>query len=448
MHINSLIVVVLEIIFGLITILSSAMADNVELVVNGNNKFGANFFNIAARNDGNLVISPFSAHIVLSMAYQGAGGKTAEELGNLLGVTDAESVANGYEDIISKLNQIKSVTLDVANKVYVMKNAALQTAFQNTLSTKYSSAADEVDFGDNVNSAKLINDWVEQKTHDKIHELIKPDMLNSLTKLVLVNAVYFKGNWAKKFDKERTTKKPFYLADNSETEVDMMYQKSKFRYGEDKDLDCKLLEMPYEGNEVSMLIILPNEMDGITKLQEKIKDVDVVNIMQNMYETTVEVSVPKFKIETTSPMKEMLKEMGAADMFGDEADFSKITEGGEPLKVSDVIQKAFIEVNEEGAEAAAATGMIMMTRCMPIRVMEKSFNADHPFLVKLVRKDAGNAFNLFLGRISLELSADSLPLPPQTFIAEHPYIVALLNNLAQTNQVLFLAQIDDPSAVL
>lgn len=285
------------------------MANNVERVVNGNNKFGANFFSIAARNEGNVVISPFSAHVVLSMAYQGADGKTAEELGNLLGFSDAQSAADGYEGIISQLKAVKSVTLDVANKIYVMKGFALQAPFKSQLTLKFSSGADELDFGANVAAAKTINGWVEEKTHNKITDLIKPDMLNSLTRLVLVNAVYFKGNWAKQFKVENTLKKPFYLTDSTEIEVDMMFQKSKFRYGEDIELDCKMLEMPYVGDELSMLIILPNQVNGVTKLQDKIKDLDVKTLMQNMYETTVEVHVPKFKIETTTPMNDMLKEV-------------------------------------------------------------------------------------------------------------------------------------------
>ncbi|GLV34495.1 Serpin 42Da [Carabus blaptoides fortunei] len=332
------------------------MTNNVERAVSGNNKFGANFFSIAARIEDNLVISPFSAHVVLAMVYQGAGSQTAAELGNLLGFSDAESAADGYQGIIKQLRDIKSVTLDVANKIYLMKNFTVQTPFQNSLATKFYSEADVLDFGNTIDSAGIINKWVAQNTHEKIENLIEPDTLNCRTRIVLVNAVYFKGNWARKFNKEFTERRTFFLADNSETEVDMMFQRNKFRYGTDSDLEIELLEMPYEGDELSMLIILPYQVNGITKLQEKIKDVDIMTLMQNMSEKTVEVNVPKFKIETTSKMNEMLKEMGACDMFTDHADFLKIAAHGEDLKVSDVIQKAFIEVNEEGAEAAAATG--------------------------------------------------------------------------------------------
>lgn len=385
------------VIFGLLCVLSTTMAKEVNSIVRANNKFGLDLFKVLSRDEGNLLISPFSAHVVLSMAYQGAAGDTAESMAKVFHLSNPETTADEYFKIIGHLNRIEHVTLNVANKVYIMKDFKLLPDFKSVLENKFLSEGEEINFAENVNAAKNINSWVEDKTNHKIKELIKSTMLDSLTRLVLVNAVYFKGNWAKKFSPASTEKKPFYLLSGEEISVDMMFQKDKFKYNEDSVLNCKILEMPYEGHELSMVIFLPNERNGITQLQEKLVDADLTDILQQMSQNTVIVELPKFTIESTIPMSDALKEMGAANMFTDSANFSKMCVEG--VKVSDVIQKTFIEVNEEGAEAAAATGMIMMTRCMPMPMRESTFKVDHPFIFALIHKAAGSNTVLFYGHL-------------------------------------------------
>ncbi|KAK5645687.1 hypothetical protein RI129_004151 [Pyrocoelia pectoralis] len=372
-------------------------------VVTGNSRFANNFYNfIAAEEKGkNVFFSPISAHTVLAMAYQGAAGKTADSFASTLHVGNQEVASTGYHHVMKTLNSVEDVMLHIANKIYIMHGFPLKEKFHKSTSELFFSEAESVDFAENVESAKKINIWVEEKTNSKIKDLVTADCLNELTRLVLVNAIYFKGNWAHQFSKEATRTEKFYISDSETVDCDMMHITKRFNYRDDEELDAQILEMKYTNENVSMVIILPHKRNGIEELEKKLVNVDLSTISERMRNVEVEVSLPKFKIETTMDLNDVLTKMGLGIIFEPgNADFSEVSESPEPLHVSKVIQKAFIEVNEEGAEAAAATAVTMF-RClaMPIPVQKITFKVDHSFIIILQTHDEAASHVLFYGRI-------------------------------------------------
>uniref|UniRef100_A0A6M2DYY9 Putative serpin n=1 Tax=Xenopsylla cheopis TaxID=163159 RepID=A0A6M2DYY9_XENCH len=374
----------------LITVLLpiSTMSEPQEMSVSVN-KFAGNLYNVvAAGNQENLIMSPLSVQTVLSLVSMGAGGNTATQLASGLHQTHSkDQTQDDYHTLMNTLNTQKGVTLEIANKVYAMEGYSLNPDFKEIATTKFLAGAENLNFAETQKSAKTINSWVEERTHDKIHNLVSPDSLSSDTRMVLVNALYFKGLWEKQFKKEATTEKPFYVTETETKNVQMMHIKDKFRYGDFEDLDAKAIELRYKDSDLAMLIVLPNSKTGLPALEEKLKNLDLQNLTQRMYSVEVILDLPKFKIESEIQLNEPLKKLGMTDMFiAGKADFRGLLDGAdENLFISEVIQKAFIEVNEEGAEAAAATGIVMVGLSMPIRPrpQPKYFKADHPFYVVL-----------------------------------------------------------------
>ncbi|KAK9888528.1 hypothetical protein WA026_000779 [Henosepilachna vigintioctopunctata] len=374
-------------LFKMIILIVSAlfvttMAENSELqIVQSNGLFTNKLYNILARKEGNVFFSPISAHAVLAMSYLGSAGSTEKAYVSSLGLPSLAATADGYEKVTSKLNNVPNVTLLIANKVYVNKGSTLKENFKNAVVNKFHSEVENVDFASASKTAGVINSWVEDKTRNKIKDIISPNDLNADTRLVLVNAIYFKGNWQNKFDKGATRTEPFYLNDKDTIDVQMMHINKKFNYKHDESLKAKVIELPYTNPEVSLVVILPDEKDGIKDLEKKLEKFDLTKITEGTWNTEVELALPKFKIETTIPLKDPLNEMGLGEIFDQsKANFSNLIEGQEPLYVSKVIQKAFIEVNEEGAEAAAATAVIIVTLSDH---GTEYFLADHPFIFVL-----------------------------------------------------------------
>lgn len=364
------------------------------LFVRKTNDFALELYKqVIANEKKNVVISPFSISTCLSFAAMGAGGLTAEEMFTVLKYDPAQksSVAENYGNIMANLDGNKS--LKIANKMYIMENYSVKSNFHEIAKNSFRSEAESVNFGDNTATAKKINTWVEQKTNDKIKDLISSDSLDDYTRLVLVNAIHFKGTWTHQFNPESTRPMAFWISATESVDVPMMNTKKHFKHGVFDDLGLAALELTYSDSDVSMLILLPHERDGLAKLEENLLNIDISDMLGKMHSQEVEVFLPKFKIEFDLDLKETLEKLGMGTMFSDSADFSELLEQNEPLKVSKVVHKAFIEVNEEGAEAAAATGMIMMMRCM---IIHPYFTVDHPFLYILKQNDQ----MIFVGRMN------------------------------------------------
>ncbi|XP_055380032.1 serine protease inhibitor 42Dd-like isoform X2 [Condylostylus longicornis] len=376
------------------------MAEDLQEKFSQNNaKFSLNLYSQVKKDnaDKNIIISPFSIQTCVALAYAGAGGKTAEEISSglhLIG-NDKNVVGESFKNVLDLYKD--SPLLKIANKFYVKVGYQVKDEF-NTIATKYFySEAENIQFEEKVEAAAKMNNWVEERTNNKIKNLIKPDVLDSLTRMILINAIHFKGEWQHKFKESATQKENFWISETESVKVDMMNTKKNFRYGEFDDLDATALEMPYKNSNLSMLILLPRRKTGLSNLEEKLQGISLTNITQNMFFNEVIVKFPKFKTEFEIELTNTFEKMGMGSMFSDDADFSNLLDSPEPLKVSQIVHKAFIEVNEEGAEAAAATAaVIRMKRSAPI---SKHFTVDHPFLYAIISRDSQHKFIVFYGCI-------------------------------------------------
>lgn len=364
----------------------------------GSNKFAYDLYtNCVAEKGGNVIISPISVETALSMVYMGAKGATAAQmaLGMHYENADPQAVAAKVGGV-AKSYQAENSPVSIANKVYVMENYAIKREFHEIATKSFDSDTQSLNFAESDQSAKTINAWVEQKTKDKIKDLVDPSMLDSLTRMVLVNAIYFKGSWAKQFNKERTQKADFWTSETDKKQVDMMFVKDNFRYAILPDLQATAVELPYANSSLSMLVILPQEKTGLGRLEAALADYDLAEISKSMSKLEVNVYMPKFKVEYDLSLKKPLQKMGMDNMFSDAADFSNLLDSPEPLKVSEVVHKAFIEVNEEGTEAAAATAIFVGFRSMPRALPTTIFRADRPFLY-IIQNENGEG--LFWGSV-------------------------------------------------
>ncbi|KAM7342520.1 antitrypsin-like isoform 6-T6 [Cochliomyia hominivorax] len=383
--------------------LSARQPKNMPLRQNQFNRgletFGIRLFSELAltNRQKNIVFSPFSIQTCIAMARMGAVGKTALEIdeGLALSPQDPEDMAKNYHSVLAAYEN--SPILKIANKIYVMEGYEIRETFNELLTKQFFSSVDVLNFRDGEASAKAINSWVENKTNHLIKDLVPPSALNDLTRLVLVNAIHFKGEWVNKFQESDTRERDFYLDETNTVKVQMMHINKRFNYGEFPELDATALEMPYKDSDLSMLIILPNSRTGLVNLEENLKNVSLPSLTRRMYPAKVIVDMPKFKAEFEVELTEPLKKMGMSRMFTGEAEFDKMLKSQETLQVSKVIHKAFIEVNEQGTEAAAATAMIMLGRSRALFVEPpETFNVNKPFYYTLMNQ---NGLVIFKGNI-------------------------------------------------
>lgn len=351
-------------------------------------------------NTANIFFSPFSISSALAMVLLGARGNTATQMSECLKTHNIQDdIHASFAKLLSELNKADApYALSVANRLYGEQSYQFVEEFLTLTRKHYSAELESVDFINKSEAARLnINNWVEKNTQGKIKDLLTQDAVDSMTRLVLVNAIYFKGNWNKQFQESATRDAKFNLNKNQSKPVKMMYQKTKFPLTYIPEANCQILEMPYKGKELSMLIFLPNEMeDSSTGLEKMEKELTYDNFVEwtrpdMMDEIEVQVGLPRFKMEEKYDMKEVLMSMGMVDAFT-MSDFSGMSPANN-LVLSKVIHKAFVEVNEEGTEAAAASGAVMMLRCA---LRPVSFIADHPFLF-FIRHNPSMSI-LFAGR--------------------------------------------------
>ncbi|KAJ8913538.1 hypothetical protein NQ315_017089 [Exocentrus adspersus] len=372
----------------------------VQAVLQANDKFTENLYSILARKPGNVFFSPISIHAILSLAYQGAKGKTLEAFTKALNLPDGRVAATGYKDIMTRLNSVENVTLRIADKLFLQESFKLQQSFKIVAVNQFLSEVELLNFKEPAPAAASINSWVEKETNHKIKDLVNPADINDDTTLILVNAIYFKGKWAESFDVKNTKTEKFYLNDDDTVDVQMMHVTSKFYYKNDQDLDAQILELPYANRDISLIVVLPNKRDGIEELEKNLAKIDLGRITADIYKSELNVALPKFKIEQTIDLENPLTELGLGVMFSLDADLSGIIENPDPLYVSKVIQKAFIEVNEEGAEAAAATGTGLSARVPIPPASPKTVLIDHPFDIFLVQQVGPLVEVLFAGRVN------------------------------------------------
>ncbi len=380
---------------------SSGGSSGVANVVEANNQFAFEYYShLKNRETGNIFFSPFSISSALVMTYEGAREQTAKEMQSVLHFPADDNLRRTeYLKIFNELNKKdKKYELNIANALWAQEDYQFLSDYIDTVEKYYGGKTNNLDFvKDPEGSRVTINDWVEKQTKDKIKDLIPQGVINDMTRLVLTNAIYFKGEWVKQFDKENTTDEDFRINENDSVKVPMMQrtdEEAEFNYAENKDL--QILEMPYSGEDLSMLILLPKD-DDLAKVENSLSIENLAQWKKDLKKQRVEVFVPKFKFETKYLMTEDLKAMGMPTAFGLGADFSGM-DGKKDLFISAVIHQAFVEVNEEGTEAAAATGVVMMLGALPGEETKiPVFRADHPFIFLIQEKNSGNI--LFVGRV-------------------------------------------------
>jgi len=393
-------ILIIQIVISSITPFAFAKTHTaIQTMVKGNSAFGFDLYQKLKKQKGNLFFSPYSISTALAMTYAGATGQTKKEMADVLHFSlEEELLHSSLSTLQSELNAIQNkghVKLSIANSLWMQEGAHFLNTFLDLTKKYYGAGINFVDFVRQTETArKTINTWVEKETQGKIKELIKKGILTPLTKLVLSNAIYFKGNWQSQFDKKRTMDANFYILPDKAIKVPIMSQKSKFKFNDFGNFSA--IELPYEGNDLSMIVFLPKEVDGLTELERNLTDDNVrnwINKLLSLSKREIVVSLPRFTTTCEFELSEVLSDMGMPSAFSlPPADFSKIT-GRKDLFISNVIHKAFIDVNEEGTEAAAATAVIIK------KGLSKTltFRADHPFVFLIYENKTGSI--LFIGRI-------------------------------------------------
>ena len=351
--------------------------------------------------NNNPFFSPYSIFTALAMTYEGAEGNTADEMAEVLNIEqDNESFHNYVQYLYNIFNQNNEYNISTANALWIEQTYQVLDQYIDIVEEFYNAESENIDFSNPELAAEIINQWVENKTNDLIQDLIKPDDITPyITKLILTNAIYFKGTWEIQFDKENTTDRPFTLSSGNTIDIPTMLlidTEDFFNYTETDEF--QMLELPYTGNNISMIIILPKEDNDPSTIINSISDSDESynDLLDSMEERNVNIYLPKFNITTPQySIVEILYNLGIHDAFTYDADFSGIS-GNYDLFIKDVIHKAFIEVNEEGTEAAASTGVIMNLKSMPGEINDRViFNCDHEFLYLIQENETGTI--LFMG---------------------------------------------------
>jgi len=373
-------------------------AEMAELVA-GNSTFAFDLYQMLRQEgDGNLFYSPVSISLALAMTYAGARGETEEQMAATMHYTLTQErlhpAFNALDTALTSYDEADAFQLNIANAIWGQEGYKFLPSFLDTLAENYGAGLRTLDFVEETEAArKTINDWVSDQTEEKIQDLIPEEVLDAAVRLVLTNAIYFNGKWALPFAKKDTHDEPFTLLDGSTVSVPMMSQTKTFKYAEGDGY--QVVELPYRDSNMSMLFLLP-EAGRFEEIEATLSAESVTAFTEALTPQQVHLFVPKFTFESEFDLSETLIQMGmpAAFSFGAAADFSGMT-GRRDLFISDVLHKAFVAVDEEGTEAAAATAVIMKLGASP----EESIlmKLDHPFLF-LIRDNSSGTI-LFIGRV-------------------------------------------------
>jgi serpin B len=381
---------------------TSPSADDRKAVVEGNNAFAVALYGQLRSRSGNLFLSPESISTALAMAYAGAHGQTASEMAKTMHFTlPPERLHRAMGALLNDLNAThQGYQLRVADALWAQQDYKFLDSFLALTRDNYGAGFHPVDFKLGADAARLmINQWVAEKTENKIKDLLGPGALNARTRLVLTNAIYFKGDWETKFDKAKTMDEDFHLSPEQTAKASMMHREGRFQYFNGGTF--QILEIPYKSQELSMIVLLPNDVGGLSALEESLTADNMREWLHKLGPVPkVIVTMPRFTMTKQFGLENTLGAMGMVQAFRDgHADFSGMSDNPRGLFISAVIHKAFIDVNEEGTEAAAATGITLRSAMarMPDRTPPIVFRADHPFLF-LIRDNRSGGL-LFMGRV-------------------------------------------------
>ena len=366
----------------------------VNLLIPAYEHFGFQLLSQLVKQDGdrNLFISPLSIAIALAMTYNGARGTTKQAIAQVLGfgelnLQEIQVINAANQSLFSMGDHLDAqIRLDFANSLWLSRGISLHDDFVQRLQDFFQSEVAILDFSD-PDAAATINRWVAEKTQGKIQNLVTPDLIQTAI-LLLINAIYFKGRWTKQFNKARTAKRPFH-APTGRCKHPMMSQSGRYRYCETELFQA--VSLPYGEGYVSLYVFLPKPSSSLAEFQIQLTSANWQRWMVQFYETKGEIALPRFKVEYEQSLNDVLIGLGMGEAFSEQANFADI--GAGPLTISDAIHKAVIEVNEEGAEAAAATAVVMARSAAPMPAFK--LIVDRPFF-HAIRDDRTGAL-LFMG---------------------------------------------------
>jgi serpin B len=380
---------------------SATPADQAE-AVNGSNAFAVDLYSQLSKQPGNLFFSPESISTAFGMAYAGAHGETATEMQHVFHFTlPPDRLHPAMGALLAEMNgQHKGYELHVADALWAQQDASFEQSYLKLVQSDYGAGFHRVNFEISPESVRAtINAWVEKQTNDKIKDLIGPGAINTTTRLVLTNAIYFKGDWQDPFVAEATQNEEFHLSATQWVMTQMMHRTGGYSYYDGGTFQA--LELPYAGDEISMVVLLPKQTDGLPALEQSFASGVAGEWIKKLEPVDkVILTLPRFTMTQQFELSSTLSAMGMAQAFSGAADFSGMT-GKPEFSISAAIHKAFIDVNEKGTEAAAATAIVMRATAMhqefpaPPPIV---FRADHPFLFILLDTRSGSM--LFLGRVA------------------------------------------------
>jgi serpin B len=369
-------------------------------LTDGNNAFAVDLYGQLRKQPGNLFFSPESISTAFAMAYAGASGQTASQMATTLHFAlPPDSLHPAMGQLLASLNAPHAgYQLSVANALWAEKEFAFLPAFTRLTSEDYAAGFRTLDFKNAPDpSRSVINHWVEQRTNDKIKDLLPPGSVKPDTRLILTNAIYFKGDWQTQFDKASTQEEDFHLTATETVKAPLMHLQPRLAYFSGETFQA--VAIPYKTGELSMFVFLPNTADGLSALEQSFTPANAQKwIALVRGSAKVILTLPKFRMSSQFELSDALSALGMKDAFQrGVADFSAMT-GKRDLWISAAIHKAFVDVNEEGTEAAAATGIAMRANAMAVERPPVVFRADHPFLFLIRDNKSGSV--LFLGRLT------------------------------------------------
>ena len=376
-----------------------------------NNSFAADLYTRLAAGSpagrGNLFFSPYSIRTALVMTYAGARGRTAEQMAGVLHlpVGPADQLNKSFASLIQQMNaKHDDYQLAVANALWGQSGYGFRDDFKAILRDDYGAALQEVDFAHHAEQVRgQINQWAERATHDKIKDLVPPGVLTPATRLVLANAIYFKGAWQWPFHTSATRDEPFHLDASHDAKVPMMHHGQQ-TWGYTETPQLQAVELPYQGRDVSMVLVVPKAVDGLGEIEKWISGQTLAQWQSSLRPQLVVLTMPKFTMTSAFRLAEVLGAMGMKDAFdASRADFSAMVtpqqQKTEPPYISEVIHKAFVAADEAGTEAAAATAVMVAAGAARMEMPKPvAIVADRPFLFYIYHRPSGTV--LFLGRVS------------------------------------------------
>jgi len=382
---------------ALMLIFSIANSQQTSYTATEANSFAVSMYKQFAQADNdNVFFSPISISMALGMTYAGADGETKKQISEVL------NFPYNDKDFHAQMGQLQSNLLDkqsegvdiaLANQLWAENSYRFKCRYLRTTQKSYNSPVKRLDFSGNPNASRIeINQWVEELTRDRIKDLLPDGSISSLTKMVLTNAIYFKGQWDKKFEAENTRDDIFTTLEGKQVKTPMMNAKEKFNVYQGDGIS--LLELPYQGNDFSMLVLLPNEDRSIGEIERGLSVDNLNEYISKLSEKEVQLMFPKFKFDAEYQLKPVLSDMGMPIAFSNAANLSRMSRSND-LKIDEVFHKAFVEVSEEGTEAAAATAVVIVLKSITMPV---EFYANRPFIFIIRENKDGNI--LFMGRVT------------------------------------------------